>query len=150
MKPSKIKFTWWIGLQLTSIMSLVFFLLGMGGGDNKSDSSNLPLPQKNYSVVLTDHKGVETSANSLTWEGKIYLKGKYGEASITIPFSKIKKIEFLPLEDSQPKEIITKILLQSGKSVKIGLERTSKIYADTEFGQLEIFVKDLQKMDFNG
>ncbi len=136
-------------VQLVIFFSLVFFLLGMGGGDgNSSAEVNLPLPEKNFPVVLTDNQGVKTQTTRMSWEGKNYLQGKYGNAKVTVPFAKIQQVRLFPGKDMQSNAILTEIQLKTGKTIKLAVDRTTKVYADTDFGQLEIFVKDLKSVDF--
>ncbi|MBF0288176.1 MAG: hypothetical protein HQM14_10190 [SAR324 cluster bacterium] len=136
-------------VQLVILFSLVFFLLGMGGGDgNSSAEVNLPLPEKNFPVVLTDNQGVTTQTARMSWEGKNYLQGKYGNAKVTVPFAKIQQVRLFPGKDINPNAVLTEIKLKTGKTVQLAVDRTTKVYADTDFGQFEIFVKDLKSMDF--
>ena len=129
---------------------LVFFLLGLSGGGSSGDGgSNLPIPAQNYSARLTDNQGVATDAKRLTWEGKIFLKGQMGKGTITIPFDKISTVKVLPLAETAPNSIQANITLDSGKSVVLEVERATKLYAETDFGNYEIFLKDLQTMEFS-
>ncbi len=137
------------GTRIILLLSLVPFLLGLGGGNGSTeDGATLPLPQKNFSVTLMDNTGLVTGTSRMTWEGKNYLKGQYGEATITIPFEKIQVVKFLPEDGANPTLIQAQVQLTSGKTYPLSIDRTTKVYAETDFGQLEIFVQDLQQMEF--
>ena len=136
-------------LRITALLGLVFFLLGMGGGNgNTTNQNQIPLPEVNFSAVLIDSQGVQTQAHRLTWEGKNYLKGQYGTGTITVPFSKVRMVRVQSGASAGNNLLNTDIQFKSGKTIQLGIERTTKIFADTDFGQYEVFIKDLQRLDF--
>ncbi len=134
-----------------------FFLLFFGflpnftfalGGD-AGQTRSIPLPEKNYSVVITDVQNIQTSADRVSWEGKVYLQGRRGEALTTIPFEKISQIEMIPQTTAPPGSIATKVTLRSGESVQLHVKGTSKAYGETSFGKFEIYLQDVRKILFN-
>lgn len=131
------------------VVFLVPFLLGMGGGGDSTENQ-IPLPQRNYSAVITDSQGIQTEVHRITWEGKIFLKGNYGDALTTIPFNKIQKVEMTSEVPKDAQMVILRITLFTGNSVNLQLERSSKIYGETEFGNFEIFVSDLKSVQVKG
>ncbi len=106
-------------LRLVLVFTLALLVGGMGGGDENL-TGGLPLPEKNFVVGITDRTGMQTKSSRLTWEGKVYFRGKYGEATVNLPFAKISQVDFRPANT-----------------------------AETPFGELEISVADLRQLDFS-
>ena len=123
--------------------------LGLGGGDGDSDSS-IPIPQRNFTVKVTDAKGQSLEANRFTWEGKVHFRGLFGNATITLPFLKLKSLKVLRgAKAANPDQIAATVVLKSGETVDLSLDSTSKCYGETRFGNYEIFFKDIGEIVFN-
>ena len=78
-------------LRLVLAFTLALLVGGMGGGDENL-TGGLPLPEKNFVVGITDRTGMQTESSRLTWEGKVHFRGKYGEATVNVPFAKISQV----------------------------------------------------------
>jgi hypothetical protein len=135
---------------LRSILALAIVLLfgGMGGGEDNL-ASRLPLPEKNFVVSITDRTGMQTKSSRLTWEGKVHFRGKYGEATVNVPFAKINQVDFRPANTGTSAYTVATVTLNSGQLLDISLENQSNVYAATPFGELEISVADLRQLGFS-
>ena len=81
------------GAAPAALLACFFFLLGMGElGGGSAPVDKIPTPEKLFSAAVVDREGVQTTLQSFSFEGKIFLSGKHGSASITIPFEKIAEI----------------------------------------------------------
>ena len=140
--------------RLTIITRLIFtlatalFVGGMGGGDENL-TGRLPLPEKNFVVRITDRTGMQTESSRLTWEGKVSFRGKYGEATVNVPFTKISQVDFRPANTGTSAYTVATLILNSGQQLDLSLENQSNVYAETPFGELEISVADLRQLDFS-
>jgi S-adenosylmethionine hydrolase len=123
-------------------------LMGMGGGDENAAGS-MPLPEKNFSVKMTDRSGLQTQSSKLTWEGKVHFRGKYGEATVNVPFAKIKNAAFQTMSSGEAEYSVASITLHSGQQIELALENQTSVYAETPFGELEISVADLRLLEFS-
>ena len=137
-------------LILRWILALTLALLvgGMGGGDENL-TGGLPLPEKNFVVDITDRTGMQTESSRLTWEGKVNFRGKYGEATVNVPFAKISHVDFRPANTGSSSYTVATVILNSGQQLDLSLENQSNVYAETPFGELEISVADLRQLDFS-
>jgi len=134
--------------RLAAVGMAVVWLMGMGGGSSSTEKV-LPIPDKNYTVTVTDSRGAKAEARRFTWEGKVHFQGQFGQATVTLPFAKVKTLQVQPAAPTgSPSLILTKISLRTGETLDIVLERTSKCYGETGFGTYEIFVRDISKIDF--
>ena len=124
------------------------WLMGMGGGSGGNEKT-VPLPQKNFTVTVTDAKGQKAAALRFTWEGKTAFQGQYGSATITVPFEKVQGVKVMASQaGGTPTAVMTKVTLRDGSSLDLGLDRTSKCYGETSFGTYEIFLKDIGEIQF--
>ena len=129
------------------------WLMGLSGGGNGDSGSSIPIPQENFTVTVADRSGQQLEAKRFTWEGKVQFRGQLGNATITLPFSKVKSVKVEPIggEKSGDKGaalIKASVALRSGDTVQVQLDRTSKCYGETKFGNYEIFLKDVASIEF--
>jgi hypothetical protein len=123
-------------------------LMGMGGGGGSTEKV-IPIPEKNYTVNVTDTRGAKVEAKRFTWEGKVHFQGQFGQATVTVAFPKVQSVQIVPSAPTgNANLILTKMTLRGGDTVDLLLERTSKVYGETKFGTYEIFVRDLAQIEF--
>lgn len=137
-----------ISPQLIFVLAIALLVGGMGGGDENL-TGRLPLPEKNFVVRITDRTGMQTESSRLTWEGKVNFRGKYGEATVNVPFTKISQVDFRPANTGTSAYTVATLILNSGQQLDLSLENQSNVYAETPFGELEISVADLRQLDFS-
>ncbi len=126
------------------VLFSAFFLQGLGGGD---DSEQVPLPTKNFQATIIDQVGTNFNVSRLSWTGKNIIKAKYGKSTIQVPFEKIQSIKLIDGDPSSP-FILAQIIIKSGNRYQVQLDRLTKVFAETEFGSLEIFVQDISEITF--
>jgi hypothetical protein len=128
------------------ILFCLSFLMGMGElGGGPAPIDKIPAPEKNYSAGVVDRTGVQTNLQSFSLEGKIFLAGKYGSASVSIPFEKIGEIQFQGVEGN---EMGLNVILRDQKTVQVKVDKRAKFYGKTEFGTYQIETKDLKSIRF--
>ena len=131
-------------LTLIFVLASAFFTQGMGGGD---DSGQVPLPTKNFQATIIDQVGTHFNVNRINWTGKNVIKARYGKSTIQVPFEKIQSVKLIDGNPSDP-FISAQIIIKSGNRYQVQLDRHTKIFAETEFGSLEIFVQDISEIIF--
>ncbi len=135
-------------LRVAALGLAALWLMGMGGG-NSSTEKVVPIPDKNYTVMVTDSRGAKAEAHRFTWEGKVHFQGQFGQATVSIPFPKMQSVQIVPTAvTSSPNLILAKVKLKTGETLELTLERTSKCYGETSFGTYEIFVRDIAELQF--
>lgn len=124
------------------------WLMGMGGGGSSTEKV-VPIPDKNFTVMVTDSRGAKAEARRFTWEGKTYFQGQFGMATITLPFPKVQSVHIVPAAPtSSPSLVQAKVKLKTGEMLDLNLERTSKCYGETSFGTYEIYMRDVAELQF--
>jgi len=127
------------------VLATFLLLMGMGGMGGPAEVGKVPAPEKNFNVRVTDREGVQTSLSQFSQEGKIFLVGKRGDATITISFEKITQIQF---ETLGGKDVQVKVSLRGPEAVDVKMEKQAKFYGKTDFGTFEIAAKDLKSVSF--
>lgn len=120
-------------------------LMGLGGG-TEEDTGSIPIPAKSYTVSLTDAQGNNLIGERFTWEGKVHMRAQFGNATITVPFEKLQSLKMS--KSASPDKVKVRAVLRSGESLELTAEATTKWYAETKFGNYEIFTADLASIDF--
>jgi hypothetical protein len=134
---------------LAALAAVSALLMGMGGGSGPANEKIVPIPDKNYTVQVTDSRSAKVEARRFTWEGKVYFQGQYGQATVTLPFPKVKSVQIVPsAATTSPNLIMAKMTLTTGETLDIALDRSSKCYGETSFGTYEIFVRDVTVLQF--
>lgn len=134
---------------LAALLAASAFLMGMGGGSGPANEKIVPIPDKNYTVQVTDSRNAKVEARRFTWEGKVYFQGQFGQATVTLPFPKVKSLKIVPdAATTSPNLIMAKVTLATGETLDIALDRSSKCYGETSFGTYEIYVRDVTTLQF--
>ena len=136
------------GLPLAAVVLAALLLMGLGNGGD-ANRSNIPVPERNYSATVTDRQGSSVEAERFTWEGKVFFKAHFGSAAITLPFEKLSELTLQHQADAgSPDMIAASALLKTGETVQVTLERSTKCFGTTRFGDYEIFIKDVGSIKF--
>jgi hypothetical protein len=136
-----------MGISISSgiLMGSMLFLLGMGDLGGKAPKDKIPEPEKNFAVQVIDLQEIQTALTNFSQEGRVFLEGKRGKASITIPFEKISRIH---LQNLKGDEISAKVSLRNGENIEIQLNRKAIFYGKAKFGTFQIEAKDLKSIRF--
>ena len=128
------------------IFSSLLFLMGMGELGGTASLDRIPSPEKNFAALVVDRQGIQTALAQFSQEGKVYLAGKRGNATVSIPFEKISHVQ---LQNQEGSEILAKVSLRDHKSIEVRLDKRSKFYGQAEFGTFQIETKDLKSISFH-
>ncbi|HYB21854.1 MAG TPA: hypothetical protein VEH09_13040 [Thermodesulfobacteriota bacterium] len=129
------------------VLATFLLLMGMGGVGGPAEVGKIPAPEKNFNVRVTDQKGVQTSLSQFSQEGKVFLVGKRGDATVSIPFEKITQIQF-EASEGKDKDVEAKVSLRGLETGDIRMEKQAKFYGKADFGTFEILAKDLKSISF--
>jgi hypothetical protein len=128
-----------------AIFSSVLFIMGMGDLGGAASADKIPVPAKNFNTLVVDREGIQTTLSQFSFDGKVFLGGKRGGATIAIPFEKISQVE---LQGQEGSEVLAKVTLLDQKSIEVKVDKRSKFYGKAEFGTFQIEIKDLKSIRF--
>ena len=136
-----------MGVSTCSIILIcsILFLLGMGDLGGKAPKDKIPEPEKNFAVQVVDLQEIQTALRNFSQEGRVFLEGKRGKASITIPFEKISQIH---LQNLKGDKISAKVSLRNGDNIEMQINRKAIFYGKAKFGTFQIEAKDLKSIRF--
>jgi len=127
------------------VLSSLLFLMGMGGLGGPAGVEKIPVPEKNFSARVIDHQGVQTSLSQVSFEGSVFLMGKRGDATVTIPF---EKISHLDIRGQEGNEVMSVVSLRNREKIDVKVDKNSKFYGKADFGTFQIETKDLKSINF--
>jgi len=127
------------------VLSSLLFLMGMGGLGGPAPVEKIPVPEKNFNARTVDREGVQTSLSQVSFEGKVFLMGKRGDATVTIPFEKISNLD---ITGQQGNEVLSVVSLRDKGKIEIKVDKSSKFYGKADFGTFQIECKDLKSISF--
>ncbi len=132
---------------LAPILVLIsfLFLMGMGELGGTAPANKVPAPEKNFAVRVTDREGIQTSLSQFSQEGKVFITGKRGGATVTVPFEKVAQMQ---IQSAEGNEVQVKLTLRTQDSLDIKVDKRAKFYGKADFGTFQIEGKDLKTVLF--
>ena len=127
------------------IVGSLLFLTGMGELGGSAPADKIPSPEKNFGVKVIDREGIQTSLSQFSQEGRVFLTGKRGDATVTVPFEKISQIQ---VQSAEGNEIQVRLILRSQDGLDIKVDNRAKFYGKADFGTFQIEGKDLKTVLF--
>lgn len=130
-----------MSLNSVILLGLLYFINPSMGTRNPAD---IPVPKKNFDVLLVDSENNKLELSSFSCDGEVYIKGMLGKAQSIVSFEKISKISF-SLEGTELSGILT---LKDGKEVVLKIKKTLPFYGKTDFGNFIIRAEDIKSITF--
>lgn len=132
-------------LALFVIFSSFLFIMGMGSLGGTTPAEKIPVPEKNFAARVIDSQGIQTSLSQFSFEGKVFLAGKRGSATVAIPFGKISHLD---IQGQEGKEVLAAVTLRNQERIEVKIDKNSKFYGRADFGTFQIESKDLKSINF--
>lgn len=129
-----------IGITLATLTIITAFL-GMSSFE-KSSLDKIPIPDKNFTVLVLDQADVRTTVTQFSFDGATYLTGARGKGKFSISLEKIKQIDFRLMDDV----IEATTELTNGLIIKLSPEYGLLCYGRTEFGTFVIKLGDIKQL----
>ena len=121
-----------------------WFMGGSSGGG--SGELEIPEPEAHFVVTVTDDTATSTTLKAFTWEGFIHVQGELGRGTVSIAFTDISRIDFEPGDKGR---VTARVALKSGDIVRLSVKGRTMCYGRTGFGNYQIQVKDLRRLQFS-
>jgi len=74
------------------IIMIAFLTIGMGTLGER-EPTKIPEPENNFSAKVVDQCDVSSEMTLFSLEGQTFISGKYGGATVSIPFDNIQGID---------------------------------------------------------
>ena len=127
------------------ILILVPFLFGMGMFGQPALREQVPQTKERFDATVEDLEGVVVHVSHVSYDGEVYLPVYRGKGLVTIPFQRIRKIEFGQNEQSR-REVT--IFFQDGTHGVFGMDEDLLILGKVPYGTYQIQAKDILRIEF--
>lgn len=121
-------------------------LMGMGGLKEQKSPAEIPIPTNNYLGTVTDDSGVATELTQITLDGRTYIAGHRGKATITIDFDKIEEVVFVFTDQ----KLMATIKIRGGIAEQIYVDPASRCSGRTGYGTFQIDARDIRMLRLKG
>lgn len=130
--------------NLLIIVSVLIWIIstGLGGGPLEE----APKPKISLTATIIDDQGISTRLKDITLDGRVYFTGNRGKGLITIPFEKVKKVNFIG--DPREGKKDAQVTLREGESIGITFDEEAILYGVTQFGTYRILIKNVKEIIF--
>jgi HSP20 family molecular chaperone IbpA len=119
--------------------------MGMGSLGGTPEGS-IPMPDKDFKATITDIDSVKTTCSFVSINGKDFVKGKRGSASVTIPFENVIAVKITKTGDE--KDVDAELNLVDEKDISIKVDGNSDVSGKTDFGTVQIKMRDISEIKF--
>jgi hypothetical protein len=131
-------------LGLLGLILCAFFLMGMGNMTDQTDKpGEIPLPDKEVSVTISDSEGQVLKLTQFSLNGQTYLTGKLGAGQVAIPLSQIRVASLSP----EGKEVSAKLEMVDHTHVTVQMDKGITAYGKIKFGTYKIALDRLRKIE---
>jgi hypothetical protein len=131
---------------LVVIILVAFFLMGMGKMDSSDKFGEIPLPDQEVTVVITDSEGLTLNLTQFSINGKAYLTGRLGAGRVAVPFSQIRVMTL----SAEPKGTAVRLELTDRSQMNLLLEKGSTAYGKIKAGTYQILLEQLKRIEIQG
>lgn len=131
-------------LAVVGVLFAALFLAGMGGLGGAPEGT-IPETEEDIRARVTDRQGMSTDLRRFSMDGKTFLSGSRGSATVTIPFARIDHIDF---GESAGNAVPAQVQLAGGERLPLRIDRRAVFYGSTGYGSYQVRARDLRRIDF--
>jgi hypothetical protein len=130
-------------LAIIGIIISAFFLLGMGSMDQTDKPGEIPHPDKEVTVNISDVEGQSLNLTRFSLNGQAFLTGKLGAGQVAIPLEQVRVISLSP----NGKEVLAKLDMVDGSHLNVQMEKGMTVYGKIKYGTYKITLDRLKKIE---
>jgi len=132
--------------RIALLLVLIPFLMGMGGLKERKPPAEIPIPNISFMAAVTDGSGAVTELTQVSIDGRTFIVGRRGKATITIDFDNIEEVTF----DSSGQKLMASIIIRGGVKEQIYTDPASRCFGKTGYGTYQIDAKDIRVLKLKG
>ena len=138
-------------LRHAAVLLLVLLIpvasLAMGDLTGEGAVTRIPEPSLDYRVRVTDTEMNQFVVVKVSFQGHVYLSGTVGKARVSVPFDKIRKVIFEPMQNG---DVLAVVTLDTGRQQSLTVRGDIPCYGLADFGNVSIQLSDLRDAEFLG
>ncbi len=131
----------WFSIAVMLLATL--FLLGMGKMEQTEKPGEIPIPDQEVSVSVTDNEGLTLNLTQFSINGQTYLTGKLGAGRVAMALSQIRVIYL----SADPKGTEAKVELTDHSQLNLLLDKGTIAYGRIKVGTYQISMDHLKKIE---
>ena len=108
--------------------------------------SRIPVPARDFSAKVEDVGGTAVDLTRFTFNGEVFIYGKFGAGQVTVPFENIAEARVEKAKDPLKRVIV--VQAKDKSSVRVEVEDDTPFFGKTNFGNYKILVRDLRVVRF--
>lgn len=121
--------------------------MGLGGLDTDNPTARIPEPSVNHRVTVTDDELNSFEVVKASFDGHIFLTGRVGKAKVSIPFEKMKRVDFVPADGLDVTALVTML---DGQQHALLVKGTTPCFGEAAFGNVTVELRYLRDAVFGG
>lgn len=130
-------------LVIAIMVLAALFLLGMGKMDQTEKPGEIPVPDQEVSVSITDNEGLTLNLTQFSINGQTFLPGKLGAGRVALPLSQIRVIHL----STESKGTAAKVEMTDHSQLQLFLEKEIMVYGKIKFGNYRVSADHLKKIE---
>lgn len=131
----------WFSIAVLLLAAL--FLLGMGKMEQTEKPGEIPVPDQEVAVNVTDNEGLTLNLTQFSISGQTVLIGRLGAGRAAVPLSQIKVISL----SAEPKGTAAKVELTDHSQLNLFLDKGTIVYGRIKVGTYQISMDQLKKIE---
>ncbi len=116
-------------LNASVIIMIAFFTIGMGTLGER-EHTKIPEPDDNFSAKVVDQCDISSEMTLFNLEGQTFISGKYGGATVSIPFDNIQGIDLY----AKGSDIFAMVIMRDGPQVELRMDKDRIFYGQLSYG----------------
>ena len=132
-------------LNASVILIIAFFTIGMGTFGEK-EPTKIPEPTDNFSATVIDQGDVSSDITLFSLDGQTFISGRYGGATVSIPFDNIQEMDFY----AKGSDLFATVIMRKAPQVELKMDKDRIFYGQLPYGLFSIKIGDVKKIIITG
>jgi len=134
------------GIVNTSVILMIaFFAIGMGTFGDK-EPTKIPEPDDDFSATVIDQGDVSSDITLFSLDGQTFISGRYGGATVSIPFDNIQEMNFY----AKGSDLFATVIMRKTPQVELKMDKDRIFYGQLPYGLFSIQIGDVKKIMITG
>ncbi len=134
------------GIVNTSVILMIaFFAIGMGTFGDK-EPTKIPEPDDDFSATVIDQGDVSSDITLFSLDGQTFISGRYGGATVSIPFDNIQEMNFY----AKGSDLFATVIMRKTPQVELKMDKDRIFYGQLPYGLFSIKIGDVKKIMITG
>lgn len=136
-----------VGKMKKAFFSLcLVFLIGILAAVANAAGPDAAEAEVDYRATIRDDQDIATKVSKPAWDGDEFFTGARGKGTITISFSKVKKVVFMG--SAGPSKTDFQVTLKNGDVIAVTFDNDARFMGKTNYGTYRILARNIKEISF--